>query len=97
MGIFDSFKRDKKAEPTVEIVVEKEAPQTDPVEEQQEPVEDVVERDEEINDDEPLAPVKSYADKKPVDHVVGMTRLLPSSTKRAGWGSLRRQSTSPLL
>ena len=86
MGIFDSFKRDKKAEPTVEIVVEKEAPQTDPVEEQQEPVEDVVERDEEINDDEPLAPVKSYADKKPVDHVVGMTKTIAIINQKGGVG-----------
>lgn len=86
MGIFDSFKRDKKAEPTVEIVVEKEAPQTDPVEEQQEPVEDVVERDEEINDDEPLAPVKSYADKKPVDHVVGMTKIIAIINQKGGVG-----------
>ena len=86
MGIFDSFKRDKKAEPTVEIVVEKEAPQTDPVEEQQEPVEDVVERDEEINDDEPLAPVKSYVDKKPVDHVVGMTKIIAIINQKGGVG-----------
>lgn len=86
MGIFDSFKRDKKAEPTVEIVVEKEAPQPDPVEEQQEPVEDVVERDEEINDDEPLAPVKSYADKKPVDHVVGMTKIIAIINQKGGVG-----------
>lgn len=86
MGIFDSFKRDKKAEPTVEIVVEKEASQTDPVEEQQEPVEDVVERDEEINDDEPLAPVKSYADKKPVDHVVGMTKIIAIINQKGGVG-----------
>lgn len=86
MGIFDSFKRDKKAEPTVEIVVEKEAPQTDPVEEQQEPVEDVVERDEEINDDESLAPVKSYADKKPVDHVVGMTKIIAIINQKGGVG-----------
>lgn len=86
MGIFDSFKRDKKAEPTVEIVVEKEAPQTDPVEEQQEPVEDVVERDEEINDDEPLVPVKSYADKKPVDHVVGMTKIIAIINQKGGVG-----------
>jgi len=86
VGIFDSFKRDKKAEPTVEIVVEKEAPQPDPVEEQQEPVEDVVERDEEINDDEPLAPVKSYADKKPVDHVVGMTKIIAIINQKGGVG-----------
>lgn len=86
MGIFDSFKRDKKAEPTVEIVVEKEVPQTDSVEEQQEPVEDVVERDEEINDDEPLAPVKSYADKKPVDHVVGMTKIIAIINQKGGVG-----------
>ena len=86
MGIFDSFKRDKKAEPTVEIVAEKEAPQTDPVEEQQEPVEDVVERDEEINDDEPLAPVKSYVDKKPVDHVVGMTKIIAIINQKGGVG-----------
>ena len=86
MGIFDSFKRDKKAEPTVEIVAEKEAPQTDPVEEQQEPVEDVVERDEEINDEEPLAPVKSYVDKKPVDHVVGMTKIIAIINQKGGVG-----------
>lgn len=86
MGIFDSFKRDKKAEPTVEIVAEKEALQTDPVEEQQEPVEDVVERDEEINDDEPLAPVKSYVDKKPVDHVVGMTKIIAIINQKGGVG-----------
>ena len=86
MGIFDSFKRDKKAEPTVEIVAEKEAPQTDPLEEQQEPVEDVVERDEEINDEEPLAPVKSYVDKKPVDHVVGMTKIIAIINQKGGVG-----------
>lgn len=86
MGIFDSFKRDKKTEPTVEIVAEKEAPQTDPVEEQREPVEDVVERDEEINDDEPLAPVKSYVDKKPVDHVVGMTKIIAIINQKGGVG-----------
>ena len=91
MGLFDSLRRDKKAESAITNEV------VEPAEEQPEelvesPDEEVVdetagEEQEALEDDLAVVqPIKSYADKKPVDHVVGMTKIIAIINQKGGVG-----------
>lgn len=94
MGIFDSLRRDKKADVTVEpkpseVTYVATKMQDEPSEPE---IEDapVVERDaaeEATPTDESVSqPVKTYADKEPVDHVVGMTKIIAIINQKGGVG-----------
>ena len=94
MGIFDSFRRDKKVEKTivvesVEKVEKEEVPVEQPVVEESNQSPEVVEDSHEsisTDENESTQAVKSYADKKPVDHVVGMTKIIAIINQKGGVG-----------
>lgn len=86
MGIFDSFKRDKKLESTVENTVETKEETAEIADEQQESAEDAFEAVEEDTVVETPEPMKTYADKKPVGHVVGMTKIIAIINQKGGVG-----------
>lgn len=102
MGIFDSFRRDKKAE---QVVYQETAETNDEQEKQDEQVveeindenqvEEVAQEEtpagkEEQLEEEAVAespqPIKQYADKKPVEHVVGMTKIIAIINQKGGVG-----------
>ncbi len=88
MGIFDSLRRDKKAEPTINAVEIKEAEIQTPEEPTGDEAVSEVET-EEIAEEKtaPVSqPVKTYADKKPVEHVVGMTKIIAIINQKGGVG-----------
>ena len=96
MGIFDSFRRDKKAEPVVvksveipeespEVKIQDEASEVDRADEA--PADEMIVSDEvEENNDESANVIKTYEDKKPVDHVVGMTKIMAIINQKGGVG-----------
>ena len=91
MGIFDSFRRDKKVEKTivVESVEKEEVPVEQPVVEESNQSPEVVEDSHEsisTDENESTQAVKSYVDKKPVDHVVGMTKIIAIINQKGGVG-----------
>jgi len=94
VGIFDSFRRDKKVEKTivvesVEKVEKEEVPVEQPVVEESNQSPEVVEDSHEsisTDENESTQAVKSYADKKPVDHVVGMTKIIAIINQKGGVG-----------
>lgn len=88
MGIFDSLRRDKKAEPTINTVEIKEAEAQVPEEPSgEEAVSEVEAEDVAEEQEEPVSqPIKTYADKKPVDHVVGMTKIIAIINQKGGVG-----------
>ena len=94
MGIFDSFRRDKKVEKTivvesVEKVEKEEVPVEQPVVEESNQSPEVVEDSHEsisTDENESTQAVKSYVDKKPVDHVVGMTKIIAIINQKGGVG-----------
>lgn len=90
MGLFDNLRRDKKAGKPSEVMTEiKEkqeavaAPEEQPVVEdvQEEIVAEVQEVEKQL-----VQPIKSYADKMPVDHVVGMTKVIAIINQKGGVG-----------
>ena len=96
MGIFDSFRRDKKAEPVVvksveipeespEVTIQDEVSEVDRADEA--PADEMIVTDEvEENNDESVNVIKNYEDKKPVDHVVGMTKIMAIINQKGGVG-----------
>jgi len=94
VGIFDSFRRDKKVEKTivvesVEKVEKEEVPVEQPVVEESNQSPEVVEDSHEsisTDENESTQAVKSYVDKKPVDHVVGMTKIIAIINQKGGVG-----------
>ena len=96
MGIFDSFRRDKKAEPVVvksveipeespEVTIKDEVSEIDRADEA--PADEMIVSDEvEENNDESVNVIKTYEDKKPVDHVVGMTKIMAIINQKGGVG-----------
>lgn len=96
MGIFDSFRRDKKVEPVVvkSVEIPEESPEVtiqDEVNEVEraEAVsadETIVSDEVEENNGEPVNVIKTYEDKKPVDHVVGMTKIMAIINQKGGVG-----------
>ena len=107
MGIFDSFRREKKTEPVVthEVVEVKEEPISTPSaplpeesalheakteQEEAKPEQEIVaeeQRYEETVEDQRFhQPLKTYAEKKPVDHTVGMTKIIAIINQKGGVG-----------
>ena len=98
MGIFDSFWREKKTTPIVpeNPVEEKEeqVKQENPAADEEIPKEVIVEEAQEEdlqpieqNDEErQMQPIKHYDEKKPVDHVVGMTKIIAIINQKGGVG-----------
>ena len=96
MGIFDSFRRDKKVDPVVvksveipeeshEVTIQDEASEVDRADEA--PADEMIVSDEvEENNDESVNVIKTYEDKKPVDHVVGMTKIMAIINQKGGVG-----------
>ena len=96
MGIFDSFRRDKKAEPVVvksveipeespEVKIKDEVSEVDRADEA--PVNEMIVSDEvEENNGESVNVIKTYEDKKPVDHVIGMTKIMAIINQKGGVG-----------
>ena len=96
MGIFDSFRRDKKAEPVVvksveipeespEVTIQDEVSEVDRADEA--PADEMIVSDEvEENNDESVNVIKTYEDKKPVDHVIGMTKIMAIINQKGGVG-----------
>ena len=96
MGIFDSFRRDKKVEPVVvksveipeespEVTIQDEASEVDRADEA--PADEMIVSDEvEENNDESVNVIKTYEDKKPVDHVIGMTKIMAIINQKGGVG-----------
>ena len=93
MGIFDSFRRDKKTETVssqemVEIEekqIEEDAPPSEEAVEEAVVEEDQPEIKDEL-DTQQTKPVKSYDEKKPVEHVVGMTKIIAIINQKGGVG-----------
>lgn len=107
MGIFDSFRREKKTEPVVihEVVEVKEEPISTPSaplpeesalheakteQEEAKPEQEIVaeeQRYEETVEDQRFhQPLKTYAEKKPVGHTVGMTKIIAIINQKGGVG-----------
>lgn len=96
MGIFDSFRRDKKVEPVVvkSVEIPEESPEVtiqDEVNEVERAEaasadETIVSDEDADNNDEPVNVIKTYEDKKPVDHVVGMTKIMAIINQKGGVG-----------
>lgn len=107
MGIFDSFRREKKTEPVVthEVVEVKEEPinassaplpeesalhEAKTEQEEAKPEQEIVaeeQRHEETVEDQRFhQPLKTYAEKKPVDHTVGMTKIIAIINQKGGVG-----------
>ena len=96
MGIFDSFRRDKKVDPVVvksveipeespEVTIQDEVSEVDRADEA--PADEMIVTDEvEENNDESVNVIKNYEDKKPVDHVVGMTKIMAIINQKGGVG-----------
>ena len=93
MGIFDSFRRDKKTEPAVsreEIEIEEthdeQAGSLKEEEDQETPEieESVIENDDE--NAQQIKPIKHYEDKLPVEHVIGMTKIIAIINQKGGVG-----------
>lgn len=93
MGIFDSFRRDKKTEPAVsreEIEIEEthdeQAGSLKEEEDQETPEieEPVIENDDE--NAQQIKPIKHYEDKLPVEHVIGMTKIIAIINQKGGVG-----------
>ena len=96
MGIFDSFRRDKKVEPVVvksveipeespEVTIQDEVSEVDRADEA--PADEMIVSDEvEENNDESVNVIKTYEDKKPVDHVIGMTKIMAIINQKGGVG-----------
>ena len=96
MGIFDSFRRDKKVEPVVvksveipeespEVKIKDEVSEVDRADEA--PVNEMIVSDEvEENNGESVNVIKTYEDKKPVDHVIGMTKIMAIINQKGGVG-----------
>ena len=91
MGLFDSLRRDKKAaKASSEVMTEiKEEQEAVVVSEDAPAVEDIQEEDvaetREV-EKQVVQPIKSYADKMPVDHVVGMTKVIAIINQKGGVG-----------
>ena len=91
MGIFDSFRREKKTEP-VNIETTDEKVDVENIEEDNPPIveEDPFIEQETIPENEQeevaSASIKSYAEKKPVDHVVGITKIIAIINQKGGVG-----------
>jgi len=96
VGIFDSFRRDKKVEPVVvkSVEIPEESPEVtiqDEVNEVERAEaasadETIVSDEDADNNDEPVNVIKTYEDKKPVDHVVGMTKIMAIINQKGGVG-----------
>jgi len=96
VGIFDSFRRDKKVEPVVvkSVEIPEESPEVtiqDEVNEVERAEaasadETIVSDEDAENNDEPVNVIKTYEDKKPVDHVVGMTKIMAIINQKGGVG-----------
>ena len=96
MGIFDSFRRDKKVDPIVVksveipeespgVTIKDEVSEVDRADEA--PADEMIVSDEvEENNDESVNVIKTYEDKKPVDHVVGMTKIMAIINQKGGVG-----------
>ena len=96
MGIFDSFRRDKKVDPVVvksveipeespEVTIQDEVSEIDRADEA--PADEMIVSDEvEENNDESVNVIKTYEDKKPVDHVIGMTKIMAIINQKGGVG-----------
>ena len=97
MGIFDSFRREKKTEPAVDkemVEVKEEQVIADDLAEEEtseenlageDSVVDENQRETTYNVEEPQ-PIRQYADKKPVEHVVGMTKIIAIINQKGGVG-----------
>ena len=96
MGIFDSFRRDKSDNEPIKQSTAEETENTEIEEGKEEPVEEerfdienapVIER-EIVKEYEPVAPqpIKKYEDKKPVMHVIGMTKVIAIINQKGGVG-----------
>lgn len=96
MGLFDSLRRSKK---TPEAVNDAKVEEQQSEQHIEETIEEVVEElDEEeveeaeesvpypIEDNSVTRPIKSYAEKVPVDHVVGMTKIIAIINQKGGVG-----------
>ncbi len=97
MGFFDSLRRDKKVEAAVNNeMVEIKQETEDPASASEEAVEIDFEPADEPEDEPPInhvepetaavQPVKTYAEKKPVDHVVGTTKIIAIINQKGGVG-----------
>lgn len=96
MGWFDSLKREKKEPRAVVEEEQQEAPRSIVANEEEDDgidVEDVqiIERDPlpeapEIEDQSRVVPLKSFADKKPVTHTIGQTKVIAIINQKGGVG-----------
>ena len=91
MGWFDSLRRDKKSAQarSDEMVEVKEEQEVAEVPEEEPPTEDSqTDTDTTAHEVEEkvIQPIKSYADKEPVDHVVGMTKIIAIINQKGGVG-----------
>ena len=91
MGWFDSLRRDKKSDQTRsdEMVEVKEEQEVAEIPEDEPPTEDSqTDTDTTAHEVEEkvIQPIKSYADKEPVDHVVGMTKIIAIINQKGGVG-----------
>lgn len=91
MGWFDSLKRERKEAQAVNEVKEpiiESVPAVDNKEEAVEEEDQVIEREPapQIEDQSRTVPVKTYAEKKPVTHVVGQTKVIAIINQKGGVG-----------
>lgn len=91
MGWFDSLKRERKEAQAVNEVKEPIIESVPAVDNKEEAVEEeyqVIEREPapQIEDQSRTVPVKTYAEKKPVTHVVGQTKVIAIINQKGGVG-----------
>ena len=95
MGLFDSLRRDRKTAEAVNDVKVEEQQEEVQVEELIEPAQDEVELQETAMGEEPpypveqenlVRPIKPYAEKEPVDHVIGITKVIAIINQKGGVG-----------
>lgn len=91
MGIFDSLRRDRKADSaipkeSVEIKQVESNLQDAGADDIDDVVEEVVTLEPAIPGNNDSQPVKTYAEKKPVNHVVGMTKIIAIINQKGGVG-----------
>ncbi len=94
MGIFDSLRRDKKTNVDVETdTVEVNEEKTEQLASSEAPIEEELQEEDLVEEELPVEyerpasqPVKTYAEKKPVDHAIGTTKIIAIINQKGGVG-----------
>lgn len=91
MGLFDSFRREKKPVEKIQVMQESAAPAQEDDENDGIDIEDVevVTREakpEVVKEEIEFTPIRSYEEKKPVTHVIGQTKIIAIINQKGGVG-----------